>query len=636
MFAEVVPLRRFNRSRGVFDYQIPASLSKKVTIGQVVSVQFLKSQNLAIVTNIKKESDQDKKKLKPIEKIVNLPLLPEYLIELAFWLAEWSAVSPATVFKMIVPVPPQKTYAPTVQKTASRNLKVSLADAKVIQSLLAKTFLHKTHQQKCLTIFPTKKSSLGFLIKLCQSAKVKNKNIAIVFPTINHCQQLFQYLSTDTQKQVSIVTSGQSKSEKFNNWKNIAQGKTNIVLGAKIALFAPFLKLNQIVIVEEENRNHKQEDQNPRFHARSVAEKLAELTKANLLLLTYSPSLEAYLGVKKNQFNFLETKIEDKKVTLVNKKDEFLKKNYSPLSDQLENKIKAALAQKEKIFLFLNRRGIAAALSCANCGEIIKCPVCQQTLTLQQKDQLFCPHCLGASKIPLKCSHCPSYNFKKIGWGTKRLVNEVGKKFPRLSICRLDQDNKTIDFKAQLFIGTEKAFSYLMDLKPSLIGVISADSLLSTPDFRAAERTYQLLKNLMASLPKGGEIIIQTFSVALPLFQAIVQNQAKIFYESELKNRDQLAYPPTTKIIKLLVKDRVEEKIIQQTTQLIAQIKSIDQGLDIFEPLSPGASKKEKGKFTKILLIKIPHETADKIISKIIKQVPENWIIDREPLVLYY
>lgn len=635
MFAEVVPLRRFSRSRGVFDYQIPPFLIKEVKIGQVVSVQFLKSLNLAVITNIKKQSAYDQKKLKPIEKILNLPVLPKYLIKLAFWLGEWSAVSPAAVFKMIVPAPPQKTHQPQAQKTAPRNLKVSLNEAKVIQSLLTKTFWSKTPQQKCLTTLPTKKSAIGFLVKLCQSAKAKNKNIVIIFPTISHSQQLFQYLSSDIQKQVSLVTSVQSKSEKFNNWKSIAQGKINIVLGAKLALFAPFPQLDQIVLIEEENRNHKQEDQNPRFHGRTVAQKLAELTGANLLLLTHSPSLEAYYEVKKNQFSFLEPKTKNIKVTLVDKKNEWLKKNYSPLSDQLENKIKTSLCQKEKVFLFLNRRGVATALSCANCGEIIKCPDCQQTLTMPQKDQLFCARCLKTTKVPAKCSLCPGLEFKKIGWGTKRLVSEINNKFPKLQICRLDQDNQIIDYEAQLFIGTEKAFSYLLDLRPCLIGVISADSLLATPDFRAAEKTYQLLKNLMAPLSENGEIVIQTFSPHLPLFQAIVQNQAKIFYEPELENRNQLAYPPIAKIIKLFVKDREEKKVIQQTTQLITQIRTIDQELDISEPQALTAPKNEKRKFTKTILIKIPSENAREKISKIIDCIPENWIIDREPLVLY-
>ena len=633
MFAEVIPLRRFTRSRGVFDYKIPPALQKNIKIGQLVWVPFLKSQNLAVITKIKKICYQDQAKLKSIEKTASLPLLPGYLIDLAFWLAGWSAVSPATVFKMIVPPPLERTLSPATKNAAARHLAVSPAEVKIIQSL-AKAIANQTKQyKKHLAIMPTAKSSLGFLIKLCQSFQTKNKSLIVVLPTIYQTDLLFQHLPSPVQQQTCLVYSGLTKSARSDNWKDIATGKKNIVLGTKLALFAPFSHLGQLVVVEEENRNHKQDDQNPRFHIRPAAEKLVELTRANLLFLSYSPSLAAWQKAANSDYQLVEFENENKKIKIVNKKDEFLKKNYSPLSEVLGDKVKKAVDQNRKVFLYLNRKGVAAALCCSCCGTIIKCRQCHQTLTLGQKDQLTCHNCLAKSNIPSKCSECQWYDWKKIGWGTKRLVSEIKRSFPGATVCRLDMDNQSIDFTAQIFVGTEKALPYLLTIKPGLIGVVSADTLLHLPDFRATERTYQLLCYLIAHLAGPAEIVIQTFSPELPLFQAVTQNKAALFYQSELKNRALLKYPPQTRIIKIFTKNKNEAKTAEQANQLATKLKTSNQGIDVLEPIA--TIKKEKGKFTSTILIKIPEKDVDRIFPCLVSQIPQDWHIDRDPLVLY-
>ena len=361
---------------------------------------------------------------------------------------------------------------------------------------------------------------------------------------------------------ISILHSKLSDNERYDEYRKITEGKSKIVIGTRSAIFVPFNNIGVIIIDEEHTSSYKQES-HPRYNAKDIAIWRSNYHKCPLLLGSATPSLESFARAGNKVYNLLTltkrpgvSTLPD--ITVVDMKEE-IKKNNFILSNLLKEKIKEKLEKKEQIILLLNRRGYSSIITCRDCGHTEKCPKCDISYTYHKtSNNLKCHYCSTSKPLPSKCTNCGSTNIKDYGIGTEKLEEELHNLFAA-KIVRMDFDTTSKkgeheriidDFgsgKYDILIGTQMIAKGLDFPRVTLVGVVSADSSLSTPDFRASENTFQLLSQVSGRAGRStskGEVIIQTYN---PDHYSIVLSKTHnylAFYKEEMRMRKLLKYPP--------------------------------------------------------------------------------------------
>jgi len=645
MFCEVILSQRFPKNMGIFDYKVPDVLANQIKIGQLVSIPFRKGNLEGVVIKIKKEPIAGKK-IKEIAKILDQqPILTETQIKLAEWIAQYYFVSLGTVIKTILPAVPKrksekiKTFSQSPVSQPKLPMEISNLIYKVSSSKKQKFFFWpKTLEEKKVFFY--------WLLK-----RVK-QNILIVIPEISDLDFYLKLLPSKKQKEVAVFTSQLNKNQFYDNWQKVLNNQAKIIIGTKLALFAPFQKLNLIIFDQEEDQNHKQSEQNPRFHSRDTALRLAELHQAKILMASHAPSVENYQQIKNSQCQLLQSELDSKStIDLVDMREERKKRNYSIFSDRLIDVVKEKLKKKEKILLFINRRGYGSSVICRECGEVAKCKNCQlpmiyheanpsQSATCDKRRAtsfLYCHHCHLKSEMPPFCPKCHGVNLKLSGLGTQKVESEIKKLYPKAKVIRIDKDiGHAIDFqKTDIIIGTEYALKYLDFERIKLIGVVSADTFLYLPDFQSTIRTFQLLAKFPFLSP-ASEIIIQTYTPENLAIQNMARQKYEKIYQKELESRQSFNYPPFYQIIKLIYQNKEKKVCLSQTNWLYHEISSwikkqrVNWEISILTPFVPIFFQK----WQMYIIVKYPANTSEKIIKEMIILVPDNWLIDREPTSL--
>ena len=388
------------------------------------------------------------------------------------------------------------------------------------------------------------------------------KNAIMLVPEISLTPQIVDRFVTRFGSDIAILHSGLSEYEKYDEYRKIINGNVRIVVGARSAIFAPLKNIGIIIMDEEHSSTYKQ-DNSPRYHARDVAMMRAEYHNAPVLLGSATPSLESFARAGKGVYKLLTlTKRasggELPNVSIVDMKNEVKKGNFI-LSELLVKKIKEKLINKEQIILLLNRRGYSSMLTCRDCGNVVKCPNCDISLTYHKSsDTNRCHYCNYSVKNVSKCLVCGSSNIKEYGLGTEKLEEEISRKFS-CRVVRMDMDttskkgmhekiiNDFGEHKYDILVGTQMIAKGLDFPLVTLVGVINADSSLNIPDFRSAENTYQLLSQVAGRAGRGqraGEVIIQSYN---PNHYSIIfakKHDYLNFYKEEMKIRRVLSYPP--------------------------------------------------------------------------------------------
>ena len=388
------------------------------------------------------------------------------------------------------------------------------------------------------------------------------KSAIMLVPEISLTPQIVDRFVTRFGEDVAILHSGLSDAERYDEYRKIMNGKVKIVVGARSAIFAPLKDIGVIVIDEEHSSTYKQ-DNNPRYHARDVAILRGKYHNCPVILGSATPSLESFARAKKGVYKLLTLMNRAggghlPKVSIIDMKNEVKKGNFI-LSAELTKKIEEKINRQEQVILLLNRRGYSSILTCRDCGNVLKCPNCDISLTYHKTSNTNrCHYCNYSVKNVHKCPVCGSDNIKDYGLGTEKLEEELNKKF-KARIIRMDMDTtsrkgmheKIIeDFgnhKYDILLGTQMIAKGLDFPLVTLVGVINADSSLNIPDFRSAENTFGLLSQVSGRAGRSdleGEVIIQTYN---PEHYSIVlakeHNYLK-FYEEEMKIRKVLSYPP--------------------------------------------------------------------------------------------
>jgi primosomal protein N' (replication factor Y) (superfamily II helicase) len=383
---------------------------------------------------------------------------------------------------------------------------------------------------------------------------------------------------------VAVLHSHLSAGERHDEWHKIRQGRARIVIGARSAIFAPVEPLGLIIVDEEHETSYKQEVA-PRYHARDVAIMRGQMENAVVVLGSATPSLESFYNCKRGKYALLELpeRVDNQKmprVRVVDMRQAAHKEKGTPLfSPQLKEAINQRLDKGEQTILFLNRRGYSTSLQCPKCGYVCNCPNCSLALTFHRQEQkLACHICGHVEKVPLVCPNekCKNPAIRFSGTGTQRVEETLAKLFPKARIQRMDADTmkrkddyrKVLgDFRAgktDILIGTQMIAKGLHFPNVTLVGIIYADLALHQPDFRAGERTFQLLTQVAGRAGRGdveGEVFVQAFAPFHPAIQYARRHDFNGFYEQEIEFREQLKYPPVSRVALLTLKGRNEEKV---------------------------------------------------------------------------
>ena len=424
--------------------------------------------------------------------------------------------------------------------------------------------------------------AIAHVLERGQGAIVLVPEISLTPQTVERFKARFS--SGRLQTLVAVLHSHLSTGERHDEWHKIRQGRARIVIGARSAIFAPVDPLGLIIVDEEHESSYKQEEA-PRYNARDVAVVRGQMEGAVVALGSATPSLESFYNVQKGKYALLEmpTRADDKKMPIVRvvdmRKESFKQKGTPIFSQQLKEAITRRLEKKEQTILFLNRRGYSTSLQCPLCGYVAECPNCSVSLTFHRQIQKLCCHICGHQRpAPTVCpdAKCRNPAIRYSGLGTEKVEDTLTKLFPHARIKRMDSDalkrkddyrRILTDFrvgKTDILVGTQMIAKGLHFPNVTLVGIIYADLSLHMPDFRAGERTFQLLTQVAGRAGRGdveGEVIVQAFTPFHPAIQFARRHDFAGFYEQEIEFREQLQYPPLSRVAMLTLRGRNEEKV---------------------------------------------------------------------------
>ena len=421
----------------------------------------------------------------------------------------------------------------------------------------------------------------------------QGKRVIVLVPEISLTPQTVSRFVGRFGSRVAVLHSNLSDGERYDQWQQIKSGDADIVVGPRSAVFAPFLNLGLIVIDEEHETSYKQDTAHPFYHARDVAVKRSELVGCPLILGSATPSLESFYHAQQGEYTLLRlpsrvSNIEMPPVEIVDMREELKRGNRTIFSTALRTAIEERLAKKEQIILFLNRRGFSTHVFCRTCGYVERCNHCSISLTFHfHTKRMGCRHCGYERPTPQVCPECGSVYIRYFGLGTEQVEQEVVKAFPEARVRRMDADSTTrknahqqiLDaFKADeidILVGTQMIAKGLDFPNVTLVGVISADTALNLPDFRAGERAFNLLTQVAGRSGRseaGGNVVVQTYMPEHYSIQAAEGHDYLRFYREEIGYREALLYPPLSHAATILLRGEVEAEVIQTANQLLDQL----------------------------------------------------------------
>ena len=463
--------------------------------------------------------------------------------------------------------------------------------------------------------------------KLIDAVLKTGKQVLFLLPEIALTTQIISRLETYFGDKISVFHSKYSMNERVEVWLNVLQQKpkAQIVLGARSSVLLPFSNLGLIIVDEEHETSYKQFEPAPRYHARDAAVVLAHLHRAKTLLGSATPSLESFYNTEQQKYGFVELnrrfgEVLLPKIELIDIKEKHRKKRMTGhFSDRLLQLITDALEAKEQVILFQNRRGFSPVVECTTCGVAPQCPNCDVSLTYHKfKNELRCHYCNYQRAMPHNCAACGSTALDTKGFGTEQLELELKALYPDHQIGRMDLDTtrgkhgyqkiisafeeRTID----ILVGTQMLSKGLDFDNVSLVGILNADTLLNFPDFRAHERSYQMLVQVSGRAgrsKKQGNVAIQTFNPYHQILQQVSTTDYPAMYKEQLQERWQYHYPPYYRLIKITLKHKDYQKVDMGIHWLAKSLQSL-YGDQVLGPTAPVVSR-VRNQFIKQLTLKI-------------------------------
>jgi len=586
MYARVV----FNRPIPPYTYEIPSGMGS-ILPGMRVVVELRNKRTVGMVYELTERAEV--KNLKPILEVKDSePVLNDDLLEVAEWISRQYICSVGEACWSIVPkgIRKRNIRIDFGKLDPDENERIVLTEEqRTVFDRLKESIVGKK-QEVFLLHGVTGSGKTEIYLRIISEVINLGQGAILLVPEISLTPQTVRYFASRLGNHLAVLHSRLTKAEKINEWYRILSGDKRVVIGARSAIFAPIEKIGIIIIDEEHETSYKSEE-TPRYNARSIAYYRAKKHGATFLLGSATPSMEAYYLAKQQKMNLLQLsrRVMNQNLPVTKVTDLRKVRGEKYISNPLIKAIEARLKKDEQVILFLNRRGFSPYVYCENCGYVFKCKNCDITLTFHKgKKKLLCHYCGYSLDVPDLCPNCGFEKISFTGFGTQRIEKILNEYFPGAVIVRMDTDsirrrNSLSKILAafsrhqiDILIGTQIVTKGLHFPNVTLVGVLNADIPLNFPDFRAAERTFDLITQVAGRAGRGvkkGEVIIQTYNPAHYAIQTAKNHDYEEFFIREIKYRQGLIYPPFCRIIRLVFRGGEVHKLFQNAGLVVDYIR---------------------------------------------------------------
>ncbi len=616
----------------LFQYKIPEELYNDVKIGVRVFVPFGPRTIVGYVVGLNDSAEVAN--IKEIKNVIDKqPVVNDEMLSLAKWISEnyfcsWGEAIGATIpggikkgkesigSRIKIPEVRPEDLIMTDPHVLMEEQKWALDE--IVRSIDKNEF--RTYLLHGITASGKTEVYLQAIDIVLQ----KGKQAIMLVPEIALTPQTIERFVSRFGHRVAVIHSHLTPAKRFLEWKKIKDGKADIVVGARSAIFSPMSKLGLIIIDEEHETTYKQDDV-PRYNARDVAEERARMNKCPLILGSATPSLESYYKAKHGDYKLIRItkRIEDRllpKMKIVDMRmDLATRKKITIFSKVLLDAMEKALNAGKQVIIFLNRRGFSTFINCKKCGLVIKCKRCDVTMVYHYEEKrLVCHYCNYHQAPPDICPKCKSGYIKYFGLGTEKVESELSRMFPNIKIARMDSDTtvkkgshdrileKFRSGAVNVLVGTQMIAKGLDFPQVTLVGVVSADVTLNIPDFRSSERTFNLLTQVGGRAGRGedgGEVIVQTYAPDHYSILAAAKHDYDKFYNEEIISRKELLFPPFTNLVKVVVRARNDDLTRQAAQALAEALRAKDRDAMIAGP-APAPMARVRGYYRYNILLK--------------------------------
>ncbi len=593
MIAEIVFNLPLERS---FHYLIPAALRDAVCPGVRVVAPFGPRERIGFVTRLVTQSPIHE--LKAIRRAIDpTPMVTDERWALATWLSEYYACSLGEALAAMVPsglrLKGQTSSGPSALAVSATggpaSFELSAHQRKALETIAEA--MQGTRSRTILLHGITASGKTELYLRAIELARQQGRGAICLVPEIALTPQTIDRFRERFGDHVAVWHSRLTDRQRAREWERLATGACQVVIGARSAVFAPVRKLGVIVLDEEHETTYKQED-TPRYHARDVARARARLTHALVILGSATPAVESYYAALngRDQLVALPERVEGRAlptVDIIDMREEMHRsRRMAPLSGMLERAVQQAVERNEQVMLLLNRRGFSRVVQCQTCGVVKRCPRCSIPLIYHATRRvLLCHYCNFSHEVEEICGVCRKGYLRFRGTGTERVESELHRLFPVASIARMDADTtKGRQSHRQIYeavkarqvlllVGTQMIAKGLDFPQVTLVGVVSADTALNLPDFRAGERTFDLLTQVAGRAGRGerpGRVMIQTYCPDHYAIQAARTHDYRKFYEEEIAMRRRVKLPPFVHLIQLTLHGSSQPRALEAATALAA------------------------------------------------------------------
>ncbi len=564
----------------VFQYRIPEQMLAEIRVGTLVCVPFGSGNRTrkGYVVDITERADYDEDRIKDVAGLVEKGVTADSrLIELAWWMKERYGSTMNQALKTVLPVRRRvkarggEPLAALMEKPGGwRNVSLNAAQQQIVDAFCAD--YSRGERTPYLIHGVTGSGKTEVYMEMISYVLAQGKQAIVLIPEIALTYQTVQRFYARFGDQICIMHSRLSAGERYEQFVRARAGETKIMIGARSALFTPFPDLGLIVMDEEHEGAYKSEV-TPRYHAREVAQELARIHGAQLVMGSATPSVEAYTRAKAGEYRLFRLTEragagELAQTEIVDMREEMAAGNKSVFSRRLKELTAERLARGEQVMFFMNRRGYSSFVSCRSCGEALKCPHCDVSLTLHNKSRLICHYCGYTIPMPKNCPSCGSGYLAGFGVGTQKIEEMTRELFPQARILRMDLDTTArkggheailsafAAREADILIGTQMIVKGHDFPGVTLVGILAADVSLYAPDYRSSERTFELLVQAAGRAGRGtrpGTALIQTYVPEHYSIRTAAAQDYEEFYRQESGYRSLMAYPPFSHMLAVQV-----------------------------------------------------------------------------------
>lgn len=634
---------------GTYTYSIPAEMTGTIRRGSIVTVPFGQSKNsTGLVVRIHSEVPSAFTPRNITGILPDEACIDNRLADFITWISDYYLALPGAVMKAAIPSSDDLLSKASARKkktgAAATDLLAPPSVLNAVQAMAYETLRQQLNDHEVVLLHGvTSSGKTEIFIHLIQEQLDSGRQVLYMLPEISLTTQIIERLRKHFGDGIGVYHSRLTPASRRDVWKRVRDGSLRAVLGVRSSLFLPFRDLGLIIVDEEHDSSYKQYDPAPRYHARDAAMMLARIHGGVTLLGSATPSVESWYNATTGKYGLVElmTRYGDvmmpEMIIADTRSVKKGAKTASHFTSLLLSAVQEALAKGEQAILFQNRRGFSPFLMCTDCGWVPGCTNCSVSYTYHKSaGKMICHYCGKSEPLPAVCPACGSTALNTRGFGTEKIEEEIKLLFPGATVARMDQDttrrsNATAsilsDFaagKTDILIGTQMISKGLDFEKLTVVGILDADSMLHFPDFRAFERSFQLIEQVSGRAGRRnsrGRVIIQTSDPSHTILRQALKHDYKAMCRAQLDERELFGYPPFTKIIKIVLRHRDLDELNMASRRLADALRG-HLGGSVLGPEFPAVMKVQK-QYLKTVLIKMGRELSASRVKEVVRKAIE-------------